>query len=38
MNSGHLNRILCAGQPRGSTEAIERVLAVVEDEDAQATH
>jgi hypothetical protein len=34
--SKHVNRILCAGQPGGSPDAVERLLAVAEDERVQA--
>jgi Icc-related predicted phosphoesterase len=37
MSRQHVNRILCAGQPGGSPEAVERLLAVAEDEGVQAT-
>jgi uncharacterized protein len=36
MSSEHVNRILCAGQPQGSVDAVERLLAVAEEQRAQA--
>jgi uncharacterized protein len=36
MGSEHVNRILCAGQPQGSADAVSRLLAVAEEQRAQA--
>jgi hypothetical protein len=36
MSSQHVNRILCAADPRGSVDTIERLLAVAGDDGAQA--
>ncbi|MGZ4250668.1 MAG: hypothetical protein ACXVUE_20490 [Solirubrobacteraceae bacterium] len=36
MTSGHLNHILCAANPRGSVDAVERLLATSDDRGAQA--
>jgi uncharacterized protein len=36
MGSEHVNRILCAGQPQGSADAVKRLLALAEEQQAQA--
>jgi uncharacterized protein len=36
MSSEHVNRVLCAGQPRGSADAVNRLLALADEQRVQA--